>query len=146
MKEREKTGGRKAGTPNKATALIRQRIDDADPIGFMISIVNGENIDGGQPTLSERARAAEWLGRKIAPDAKERPIAFTVEALESPKDAIRVIGNVIEAMGKGKVTPSEANSVCGVINQYMKAYELNEIDDRLTHLEKSINLGLKNDA
>ena len=52
--KRDKTGGRKAGTPNKATALIRQRIDEADPIGFMIQVATGETVDGSTPTMAER--------------------------------------------------------------------------------------------
>ena len=36
----------------------------------------------------------------------------------------------------GKVTPSEANAVCGIVGQYIKVFEANEIDERLTKLEK----------
>lgn len=136
MTQRTKTGGRKAGTPNKATALTRQRIDEADPIGFMIRLANGETFDGDQPTLAERARAAEWLGRKIVPDAKERAIAFDVGAIEGPQDALRAIGRTIEALGRGEVTPSEASAVCNVINQFLRAFEANDIEERLTQLEK----------
>ena len=137
MNEREKTGGRQAGTPNKATAIIRQRISEADPIGFMIQVAKGESIgDSPAPTLAERIKANEWLGRKLTPDAKERQISFKVPKIEKPADALKAIAGVIEALGDGKVTPSEANAVCGVVGQYIKAYEANEIDERLTNLEK----------
>ena len=49
---------------------------------------------------------------------------------------LKAIAGVIEALGDGKVTPSEANAICGVVGQYIKAYEANEIDERLTNLEK----------
>lgn len=138
--KRDKTGGRKAGTPNKATALIRQRIDEADPIGFMIQVATGETVDGSTPTMAERLKAAEWLGRKIVPDVKERAINFTVGDINSPSDALRAIGSVIQALSGGEITPSEATSVCGVISQYVKTYELNEMDERLAQLERSVSI------
>ena len=139
MSEREKTGGRQAGTPNKATAIIRQRISEADPIGFMIQVAGGETIDSDTPTLAERIKANEWLGRKLTPDAKERQISFAMPKIEGPADALKAIAGVIEALGDGDVTPSEANAVCGIVGQYIKAFEANEIDDRLTKLENSIS-------
>ena len=138
MSEREKTGGRQAGTPNKATALIRQRISEADPIGFMIQVAGGEVIDSETPTLAELIKANEWLGRKLTPDAKERQICFEVSKIDRPADALQAIAGVIEALGDGEITPSEANAVCGVVGQYIKAYEANELDERLTHLESSL--------
>lgn len=139
MTERNKTGGRKAGTPNKATALIRQRIEQADPIGFMIQIAAGKVIDGGKPTIAERSRAAEWLGRKILPDIKELPLSFRVGEIKSSEDALTAIGSVITAMGECLITPSESTAVCGVINQYLKAFELNEISNRLESLENIVS-------
>ena len=138
--KRDKTGGRKAGTPNKATALIRQRIGAADPIGFMIQVATGETVDGSEPSIAERIKAAEWLGRKIVPDVKERPISFTVGDINSPSDAVSAIGGVIKALSAGEITPSEATAVCGVISQYVKAYELNAMDERLSQLERSASV------
>ena len=122
--KRDKTGGRKAGTPNKATAIIRQRIDESDPIGFMIQVATGETVDGSAPTIAERIKAAEWLGRKIVPDVKERPITFAVGDINSPSDAVSAIGSVIKALSGGHIIPSEATAVCGVISQYLKALSL----------------------
>ena len=82
--KREKTGGRKAGTPNKATALIRQRIDDADPIGFMIQVATGETVDGSEPTIAERIKAAEWLGRKIVPRCEGKTNNLYCERYKRP--------------------------------------------------------------
>lgn len=76
----KKTGGRKKGTPNKGTAAIRERIESkADPVGFMISVMTGKEMDGTddngkaikiKPALSQRLHAAQWLGDKIAPSLK----------------------------------------------------------------------------
>ena len=82
--KKEKTGGRKAGTPNKATALIRQRIDAADPIGFMIQVATGETVDGSEPTIAERIKAAEWLGRKIVPRCEGKANNLYCERYKRP--------------------------------------------------------------
>jgi hypothetical protein len=136
-KKRKKTGGRTIGTPNKATALIRQRIDEADPIAFLITVANGDRVGGETPTIAERCRAAEWLGRKVVPDAKERPVTFKLPTMATSQDAVTAIGNVIEEMSAGNITPGEANSVCGVIGNYIKAFEVNEILARLEALEET---------
>ena len=60
--------------------------------------------------------------------------------MQSPQDALSAIGGVIEALGMGEVTPSEANAVCSIISQYVKAYEMTEIDSRLTELENLISI------
>ena len=84
MARRSKTpgSGRKEGTPNKTSAAIRARIEkDADPIGFLADIKNGELIkaavvkEGGVgvdvlPTLDQRMTAAIFLARRVSPEAK----------------------------------------------------------------------------
>ena len=128
MNEREKTGGRQAGTPNKATAIIRQRIGEADPIGFMIQVAKGESIgDSPAPTLAERIKANEWLGRKLTPDAKERQISFKVPKIEKPADALKAIAGVIEALGDGKSHQARLTlfaALWGSISKLMKQMRL----------------------
>ena len=67
----------------------------------MIQVATGETVDGGKPTIAERIKAAEWLGRKIVPDVKERPINFTVGDINGPSDAVSAIGSVIQALSSG---------------------------------------------
>lgn len=149
MPKGKKCGGRKAGTPNKATGLVRERIGKADPLGWMIALhktgrvaVMGKN---GRPTrtyeilgLAERIRVAEFLARKIVPDAKERTIQFDVGKIENPQTALIAMARVIEALGAGTLSPGEANAVCGVIGNYIKAFEVNEILARIEALEENV--------
>ena len=78
----ERRGGRKAGTPNQMTAVLRERINKADPIGFLIDVMRGKAIECAvlkegrekkaklYPTMDERLSAARQLANKIAPDQK----------------------------------------------------------------------------
>ncbi len=52
-------------------ASLRERINaEADPIGFLMRIVAGEEISGEVPSLSMRADVALRLTGKILPDMK----------------------------------------------------------------------------
>jgi hypothetical protein len=75
-------GGRQKGTPNKTSAATRERIErEADPIGFLIAIQNGEpfKVDPAEkgdeaakvfPSLDQRITAATTLAKKVMPDMK----------------------------------------------------------------------------
>ncbi|MEE9271695.1 MAG: hypothetical protein V3U57_00230 [Robiginitomaculum sp.] len=148
MVRKTKTGGRKAGTPNKANALVRDRIDQVDPIGWLLTlhkkgtypeIKDGKKTRRNRPlSFQERTSIAQYLDRKITPNAKERTITFDVGKIDSPEDALKTMAKVIEALGAGKLSPSEANAVCGVIGNYIKAFEVNEILARIEALEETV--------
>ncbi len=82
QKGRAKTGGRVRGAPNKFSAATRERIEkEADPIGFLVNVVNGEPIEVADPTdlsatstvypsYEQRQDAAKTLARKVLPDMK----------------------------------------------------------------------------
>lgn len=54
-KGQPKSGGRQKGTANKVTATTRERIEkEADPIGFLVNVVNGEPIEVASPADSSQ--------------------------------------------------------------------------------------------
>ncbi len=138
MAKPQKTGGRTKGTPNKSTAAIREAINTADPIGFLIKALKSGAIaeEGDRLTNVERIRIAEFLAKKTTPDAKERAITFEVGNIDSAEAARAALGRVIEAMGQGDLTPSEASSVSAVIQGYLKAYELGELAAQMAEIEQ----------
>lgn len=138
MPQGAKFGGRKKGTPNRATAALRERIEaDADPVGFITRILNGEEIDGERPTLDQRAHAARWLGAKVMPDAKETPLNLDVGDVQTPADAIKAAGVVIAAAGKGAILPGEAKAMIDLLAGFMRAYEVSELETRVKALEEA---------
>lgn len=135
--------GRPPG-PNKITRAMRERIaEECDPISFLASVMKGEPqayTEGDAeahhtPTLDQRLRAAQTLGAKLCPDAKDRPIAFEVGEIGGPADALAVMGRVVSSMGAGDVTPTEATAVMNVVGLYLKAWEANDMEQRLAALE-----------
>lgn len=136
MAQGRKTGGRKAGVPNKATALIRSRIEeDADPIGLLMQIAKGDEVDGETPTLDQRAHAARWLGAKVCPDARDIFISIDMGDIETPKDAMTAAARVISATASGEVPVGEAKTLLDLIAAFVKAYEAHELEERIKALE-----------
>ena len=72
-KGQPKTGGKVAGRPNLMSPEFREWLaNKARPFELLAAVCAGEEIeDGGvkrKPTLAERTKAAETLGRKLVPD------------------------------------------------------------------------------
>jgi hypothetical protein len=73
--KRQKTGGRVAGTPNKATAEFRTTIaklldDNADNVGrWLLLVAEGDGTDTGRPdpakALDLLAKLAEYAAPKL---------------------------------------------------------------------------------
>ena len=143
-------GGRPAGRTNAATRTARDRIaSEADPIGFLTRVMNGEPIaclptpgdeiteapPPSMPTLPDRIGAARVLANKLVPEAKDRAVQFIVGEITGPADALAVMGQVVGCMGKGEFTPSEANAILGVVEAYLGAWKATDLEKRLTTLE-----------
>jgi hypothetical protein len=108
----ERRGGRPAGTPNKITAVTRERIaQEADPIGFLTRIMNGEAIkvaatkETGEvseivPTLDQRMSAGRVLADKGVPNAKPamRRIVLPLPTVEKATDALVAHDAILAAM------------------------------------------------
>lgn len=79
------------------------------------------------PTLAERIRAAEFMARRIVPEAKERPVSFDLDAIDSPSDAVRAMAQVAVALSSGVILPFEAKALNDALSVYLKAYETIEL-------------------
>ena len=62
----------------------------------------------------------------------------TVGTIDNAEAAQTAMGRVIEVMGRGEITPSEASSVTSVIQNYLRAYELNELTEKVSDIEKAL--------
>ena len=145
----QKTGGRQKGTPNKFSLATWQRVEkEADPIGFLTRVANGEAIEAATdedaasdqvakvlPTLNQRIAAATKLAQWMPPPPKVRPIAMELPEMTTPGDIVEVIGAVVEHMAAGDITPDEAETIAKVVEVQRRAVELEDIDKRLAALE-----------
>lgn len=73
---------------------------------------------------------------RIIPPRKDRPLSFTLPAINSPKEAAATISAVLAAVATGELTPTEASEVGKLIDVYVKAVEATELVERLERLER----------
>jgi len=148
MARGKKTGGREAGTPNKVTLAMRERIErEADPIGFLCSVMAGEKIKSAVqkdsdaepveviPTLDQRISAANVLVRKTVPDAKDNPVSFALPEIGNLSEAVTAMSAVLGAVSRGEITPSEGQVITAMIETYRKTVESEELERRIAALE-----------
>lgn len=140
-------GGRGPGTPNKVTAATRERIEsEADPIGFLASIMLGEPIkaapvkDGESqvetyPTVDQRVSAARILADKLVPNAKSKPITLQLPTLSKAEDLPGAIAALLADLAAGRITPDDATTVAGILETSRRAIETVELERRLADLE-----------
>jgi hypothetical protein len=73
---------------------------------------------------------------RIYPARKDRPVTFPLPPISSPRDAANIAASVAQAVAAGRVTPSEAAEFGKVIEIYVRAYQVAELDDRTARLEQ----------
>ena len=143
----ERTGGRQKGTPNKASVATWDRIEsEADPIGFLARVMNGQPIEASPskqgedsvqvfPTLDQRLTAASQLSRWMPPPPRVRPINLALPSLTHAEDMATSMAAVVEAMACGEITPDEAKAVAEVIEIQRRTIETGEHERRLAAIE-----------
>jgi hypothetical protein len=96
-------------------------------------------LDGEAERLTRKAIDLALAGDTVAlklcidriyPARKDRPVAFPLPPITSPRDAADIAAAVAEAVAAGHITPSEAAEIGKVIEIYVKAYQTAELVDR----------------
>ena len=72
---------------------------------------------------------------RICAPRKDGPISFEVPNMESAFDTVQVMAAVMTAVAGGNITPSEANTLAGLIDTFRRTIETSDIDKRVTELE-----------
>jgi len=75
---------------------------------------------------------------RILPVKRERTIELNLPPLRVSQDALKAIGTVVEAVGSGAITPSEAQSVGGLLETYRRSFEIEELERRIGALEERV--------
>jgi hypothetical protein len=55
---------------------------------------------------------------RLLPPRKDRPISFELPPIQSPEDSAKAISAVLAAVAEGRITPSEAVIVMGLIEAH----------------------------
>ena len=127
-----KTGGRKKGTPNKATVEVRSIAQDYGPDALK------ELHRLSQEAESEAARVSACnaiLERAYGKAPTSAPIVIDLPKTETAKDVCMAMSTVIQSVAAGKITPADASSLCGLLESQRRIIELTELEARIAAIE-----------
>ena len=72
---------------------------------------------------------------RIAPTRKDVPIEFDLPPMNSAHDAARAASAILAEVATGSITPLEATTVMGLVEQYRRTLETTEFERRIEALE-----------
>ncbi len=119
--------GRPRGARNKRTVTLENIMEGESEVITRKAI---EMAKGGHMA------AIRLVVDRLAPPGKERPIDFELPALASPADAVAASAAIAAAVSAGDLTPLEATRLSSVVQTYVQALELFDIEKRLTKIER----------
>jgi hypothetical protein len=119
--------GRPKGARNRATRLAE-------------ALLEGEAVALMRKAI-DLAKAGDIIAlrlclERLIPRSIERPIEFELPPISEPKDAVAALSRIVEGVGRGELTASEAHSLVSVVQAALKAIEVLNLDQRLAALEE----------
>lgn len=73
---------------------------------------------------------------RLIPARRDRPVPFALSPMSSAADACVAIGEIVEAVAAGDLTPSEATAMAGLVDVYVRALETRDLEVRVQTLEQ----------
>ena len=129
-----KTGGRKPGVPNKATAEIRGLARERGPEAIR------ELARLAKEAQSEPARISACnalLDRAYGRSQASQLIEIELRDMSRADDIANALSAILKATATGQITPAEAHALSSVIETRRKAIETAELEDRIERLEQA---------
>ena len=121
--------GRPAGIKNKRT-LLREALDkvyDDGEAGFWLAVAE-KSKEGDTHAINK-------IGSRLIAPLKATDTPVLLEGLDSGSLTDRS-GKIVEHMGAGDISPSEATSMIGAIAQLCRVQEIEDLSKRLEMLER----------
>ena len=72
---------------------------------------------------------------RIAPPRREAPVNVEIPVIETTGDLPKALAVLLQAAGRGDLTPGEAGRLAALVGEAGKAIELHDIEVRLQRLE-----------
>jgi len=119
--------GKPKGARHKTTLLAEKLMQD-----------DAENIVNAVLTAARSGdmTAARIVLDRIAPARRDNPVAFALPKIKRPADAVAASAAILSAVADGRLTPGEALEDSKLIEGFVKALEVAELEQRLNELEE----------
>jgi hypothetical protein len=79
--------------------------------------------------------AARLVVDRLLPAPRDGRISFALRPIACADDAIKASADILAAVARGQITPSEAEAVAKLLHNFIAASELREFERRLEALE-----------
>jgi hypothetical protein len=123
--------GRHLGSRNTATLILDALGNDEARAVLDVVVQRAKEGD---------MRAAEILLNRAWPVPKGRPVVLELPPVNTPADAATASAVVLTAVAEGRLTPSEAGTVLGLLETHMQAVELARVARESNAFAKLLDL------
>ena len=114
--------GRPLGSRNKATLAVEALLEGEAEALTRKCIERALEGDG---------QALRLCLDRLAPPRRDRPVSFALPALKEAADARDAFAAVVRAVAEGELTPSEAVTLAGLIEQFASVDSATRTDRRI---------------
>jgi hypothetical protein len=118
--------GRPVGARNRATLAMETLLDGEAEAITRKAVELAKDGDG--PAL-------RLCMERIMPARRDRPTAIHLPKLERAADAVKANAALVAAVAAGELTPVEASELAKLVESFVRAIEVTDVQDRLAKLE-----------
>ena len=122
--------GRPEGSRNKAT-ILAQALFDGQAEELIQKCI--------QMALEGDSTAMRLCIERLVPPRKDRPVNLDLPKMECVEDTVNAMAVISSGVADGELTPSEGQALSGMVENYRKAIETSELEERICKLEKRKN-------
>ena len=122
--------GRPEGSRNKAT-ILAQALFDGQAEELIQKCI--------QMALDGDSTAMRLCIERLVPPRKDRPVNLDLPQMKCVEDTIKAMAVISSGVADGELTPSEGQVLSGMVENYRKAIETTELEERISNLEKRKN-------
>jgi hypothetical protein len=88
-----------------------------------------------EEALSGNMQAAKMILDRFLPARKDKVIKIDLPEVRTCEDILKAVGDIVNAVGNGEISPSEGESLSRTLEMYSKAIETHQFEVRLRELE-----------
>jgi hypothetical protein len=126
--------GKPKGARNKSTLAVEALLEGS--LDKICKKVEEEALNGNM-------QAAKMILERFLPPRKDRAIEIDLPSINTFDDVLNAIGFIVNAVGQGRLTPSEGELLARTVESYAKALETCEFESRLKTVEENLKSGGK---
>lgn len=129
--------GKPKGARNKSTLAAESLLEGS--LDKICKKVEEEALNGNM-------QAAKMILERFLPPRKDRTIEIALPPINTFDGVLNAVGFIVNAVGKGEITPSEGELMARTVESYSKALEAYQFESRLKDLEEYLNQRNKHEA